>query len=634
MRQRWWLDVVKDYDCEILYHPGKANVVADALNRKAHSAVMRVPLMRLTVMTLLLELVKNSQVEAAKVENLFVTDSRGILTRSGRVWVPVSCEARQTLLDEAHKSKFSIHPGATKIAPEASWEVAAFGYTRLEVIVDRLTKGDHLIAINESSSPEKLADIYVREVVARHGVPVTMISDQDMRFTSRIKFVFHEDLGTRLRFSTVFHPQTDGQSERTIQTLENMLRACMLDFGGSWDTYLPLAEFSFNNSYHASIGMPSYEMLYGRRCRTLVSPWKVVIRFRKRGKLGPRFIGPFKVIARVGKVAYRLELSPELSLIHDTFHVSKLRKCLADESAHIPMDDIQVDERLNYVERPIAVLERKTKTLQNKEIGEKRESLSASKRLAQFEVQTSVFGEIDHRVVVRIEFLTQGFVLQSLKLRECEAVAVWVLVCERVWCVDTLIIVKRTKVCEIFDVWGIDFMGPFTDSQNNKYIFVAVDYVFKWTEANALPTNDAKVLANGQVKNMNRAIKRILEKTVDSNPKVNMNELFEGGHMMFELNELDDLRMHAYENSRIKKERNKHLHDTRLEEFKVFNEGDKLKSRWNGPYVVLKGYSSGYVDLITEKGELRVNDQRLKIYHEKNPDIEGEVCLQEPEETP
>ncbi|KAJ9546856.1 hypothetical protein OSB04_019399 [Centaurea solstitialis] len=297
------------------------------------------------------------------------------------------------------------------------------------VIVDRLTKSAHFIAINESSSSEKLADIYVKQIVARHGVPVTIFCDRDFRFTSRSWSKFHEDLRTKLQLSTAFHPQTDGQSERTIQTLEDMLRACVLDFGGSWDTYLPLAEFSYNNSYHASIGIPPYEMLYGRRCRTLVcwgevgqrelgsteivqkttesielirerlktaqsrqksyadkrrsdlefsvgddvllkvSPWKGVVRFRKRGKLGHRFIGPFKVIARVGKVAYRLELPSELSQIHNTFHVSQLRKCLADEMAHIPIDDIQVDERLNYVERPIGVLERKKKTLRNKEIG-------------------------------------------------------------------------------------------------------------------------------------------------------------------------------------------------------------------------------------------------------------------------
>ncbi|KAJ9539062.1 LOW QUALITY PROTEIN: hypothetical protein OSB04_031795 [Centaurea solstitialis] len=126
MRQRRWLDVVKDSDCKILYHSGKANVVADALSRKAHITMMWVPWMRLTVMTSLLELIKSSQVEPVKVENQknervkgqlsqLVTDSRGLLTRSGRVWVPMSCEVRQTLLDEAHKSKFSIHPGATKM---------------------------------------------------------------------------------------------------------------------------------------------------------------------------------------------------------------------------------------------------------------------------------------------------------------------------------------------------------------------------------------------------------------------------------------------------------------------------------------------------------------------------------------
>ncbi|KAJ9541670.1 hypothetical protein OSB04_028176 [Centaurea solstitialis] len=496
MRQRRWLDVVKDYDCEILYHPGKANVVADALSRKTHHVLLRVPLMRLTVTTSLFDLIRQSQADAIKEENQkkerikgqipqLVTDSRGLLTRFGRVWVPVIGEARQTLLDEAHKSKFSIHPGATKMyrdlktdywwpgmkrdvaryvercltclrvkaelqrphgklqpldIPVWKWEHITMdlitklprtsrSYDAIWVIVDRLTKSAHFIAIRESSSAEALADIYVKEIVARHGVPVTIISDRDVRFTSRFWGKFHEDLGTRLQFSTAFHPQTDGQSERTIQTLEDMLRACVLDFGGSWDTYLPLAEFSYNNSFHASIGMPPYEMLYGRRCRTpicwgevgqrelgsteivqkttesiemirerlrtaqsrqksyadrrrsdlefqvgdkvllKVSPWKGVIRFRKRGKLGPRFIGPFKVIARVGKVAYRLELPPELNQIHDTFHVSQLRKCLADEATHVPIDDIQVDERLNYIERPIAILERKTKSLRNKEIG-------------------------------------------------------------------------------------------------------------------------------------------------------------------------------------------------------------------------------------------------------------------------
>ncbi|KAJ9552297.1 hypothetical protein OSB04_016342 [Centaurea solstitialis] len=136
------------------------------------------------------------------------------------------------------------------------------------VIVDRLTKSALFLAIRESSTAEQLAEIYVKEVVSRHGVPVSIISDRDVRFTSRFWERFHSELGTRLHFSTAYHPQTDGQSERTIQTLEDMLRACVLDFGGSWDTYLPLAEFSYNNSYHSSIGMPPFEMLYERRCRT------------------------------------------------------------------------------------------------------------------------------------------------------------------------------------------------------------------------------------------------------------------------------------------------------------------------------------------------------------------------------
>ncbi|KAD5803480.1 hypothetical protein E3N88_14840 [Mikania micrantha] len=205
-----------------------------------------------------------------------------------------------------------------------------------------------------------------------------------------------------------------------------MLRACIIDFGGSWDDHLSLVEFSYNNSYHASIGMPPYEALYGRRCRTpvcwggvgqkevgskvavidlteklqqvkarikaaqdrqksyadkrrrpiefevgyqvllKVSPWKGVIRFRKRGKLSPRFIGHFRIIARVGKVAYRLDLPDELSGIHPTFHVSHLRKCLADDVAYVPLNDIEVDERLNYIEKPVAIVDTKEKQLRNK----------------------------------------------------------------------------------------------------------------------------------------------------------------------------------------------------------------------------------------------------------------------------
>ena len=144
------------------------------------------------------------------------------------------------------------------------------------IVVDRLTKSAHFILIQESISAEKTVEIYVREVVACHGVPVSVVSNQDESFTSRFWKRFHDKLDTRLHFSTTFHLQTDGQSERTIQTFKDMLCACVLDVGGSWDTYRLLAEFSYNNSYHTSINRTPFEMLYGRKFKTPIC-WGVII---------------------------------------------------------------------------------------------------------------------------------------------------------------------------------------------------------------------------------------------------------------------------------------------------------------------------------------------------------------------
>ncbi|GKF96433.1 putative reverse transcriptase domain-containing protein, partial [Tanacetum coccineum] len=152
-----------------------------------------------------------------------------------------------------------------------------------------------------------------------------------------------------------------------------MLRACVLDFGGSWDVNLPLVEFSYNNSYHSSVICAPFEALYGRKCRSpimwaevgegdhvllKVSPWKGVVRFGKKGKLAPRFVGPFEIIEKVGPVAYRLRLPEELNGVHDTFHVSNLKKCLADPTLQVPLDEIQVDAKLTFVEEPMEILER------------------------------------------------------------------------------------------------------------------------------------------------------------------------------------------------------------------------------------------------------------------------------------
>ena len=151
------------------------------------------------------------------------------------------------------------------------------------VIVDRLTKSALFLPMKMTDSVDKLARLYVDEVVRLHGVPVSIMSDRDPRFTSRLCPRMQEALGTELRLSTAFHPQTDGQSERTIQTLEDLLRACILEFGGNWEEHLPLVEFTYNNSYQTTIGMAPYEALYGRRCRTPVC-WEEV---GERRLLGP-----------------------------------------------------------------------------------------------------------------------------------------------------------------------------------------------------------------------------------------------------------------------------------------------------------------------------------------------------------
>ncbi|GKB97947.1 putative reverse transcriptase domain-containing protein [Tanacetum coccineum] len=302
------------------------------------------------------------------------------------------------------------------------------GYDSIWVIVDRLTKSAHFLPMKKTDSMEKLTRLYLKEVVCRHGVPLSIISDRDSRFASGFWRSLQNALGTNLNMSTTYHPETDGQSERTIQTLEDMLRACVIDFGGSWDRHLPLVEFSYNNSYYASIKAAPFEALYERKCRSpvcwsevgdsqltepelirettekiiqiknrlltarsrqksyvdvrrkpmefdvgdmvmlKVSPWMGIIRFGKQGKLSPRYVGPFKIIERIGPVAYRLELPKKLRGIQNTFHVSNLKKCLVDENLVIPLEEIQLDDKLHFIEEPVEIMDREVKQLKHSRI--------------------------------------------------------------------------------------------------------------------------------------------------------------------------------------------------------------------------------------------------------------------------
>ncbi|GJT59481.1 putative reverse transcriptase domain-containing protein [Tanacetum coccineum] len=203
--------------------------------------------------------------------------------------------------------------------------------------------------------------------------------------------------------STAYHPQTDGQSERTIQTLEDMLRARVMDFGKGWDRHLPLVEFSYNNSYHTSIKVASFEALYGRKYRSpicwaevrdaqLTGPEIVhetiekIIQIKKRiqatrdrqksyadrrrkpleFEVGDKVM--LKILAKVGTLAYRLELPEQLSRVHITFHVSNLKKCFLDEPLAILLDEIQIDDKLNFIEKPVKIMDREVKWLKQSRI--------------------------------------------------------------------------------------------------------------------------------------------------------------------------------------------------------------------------------------------------------------------------
>jgi hypothetical protein len=249
----------------------------------------------------------------------------------------------------------------------------------------------------------RLAELYVDNILKLHGASRSIVSDRGPQFTAQFWKILHASMGTELNYNTTFHPQTDGQTERVNQVLEDLLRACVLTYGSDWEKSLSYAEFLYNNSYQASLKMAPFEAFYGKKCRTSlmwseagertffgpativkadenvtkvrenlkiaqsrqtsytnpkrrnisfemgehvylkVSPIRDTKRFHVKGKVSPRYVGPYPIVKRIGKVAYKLELPPELTGVHLVFQVSQLWKCVVNEK-RVPAQALDVQE--------------------------------------------------------------------------------------------------------------------------------------------------------------------------------------------------------------------------------------------------------------------------------------------------
>ncbi|XP_049397331.1 uncharacterized protein LOC125861487 [Solanum stenotomum] len=371
-------------------HKRKGSVVADALSHKTISSINEQTVEKEGM-------VKNLRQLVSLGVRLLETPKEGIVKPNA---------AESSLVVEVKEKKFK-DPTLQRL--KEKWDMINMDFVTslprsfhkfdsIWVIVDRLNKSAHFLLVKTDYIAEDYAKLYIKEIVRLHWIQISIISDRGAQFTAMFWKSFQKSLGTQVNLSTTFHPQTDGQAECTIQTLEDMLRACVLDFKGSWDDHLPLIEFAYNNSYHSSIKMAPYEALYGRKCRSPIGRFEV----GKTALFGPDLV--FQAMEKVKVIQQQLataqsrhksyadvrrrglsfsmgdwvflkvspmkglELPQKLSAVHPVFHVLMLRKCIGDPSYITPIEDVQVTGDLTYEEVAIAILDRQVKKLRNKEM--------------------------------------------------------------------------------------------------------------------------------------------------------------------------------------------------------------------------------------------------------------------------
>nr|GEU83590.1 reverse transcriptase domain-containing protein [Tanacetum cinerariifolium] len=316
MRQRHWLELLSDYDCKIRYHPGKENLRRRQENQKtSRLKIWEVCCLRLQG--------NQKNPEKEKLE----PRANGTLCLNNRSWLSCYGDLRTLNMHVSYKSKYSVHPGSKKMYQDMK---KLYWWPNM--------KADIATYVSKCLT-------YLK-VKAEHQKPYGLLVQPEIPQWKWDNITM--DFITKL-------PRTSSGYD-TI-----------------WDSHLPLTEFSYNNSYHTSIKAAPLEALYGRKsrlpvCWPKVSPWIGVIRFGKRGKLNPMYIGPFKVLAKAGTVAYRLELPQQLSRVHSTFHICNLKKCLSNEPLAIPLDEIHIDDKLYFVEEPVEIMDHKVKRLKQSRI--------------------------------------------------------------------------------------------------------------------------------------------------------------------------------------------------------------------------------------------------------------------------